>query len=131
MTKQKPLAEILDEYYTNGDGKGKDHTGRFIDRLVVDPTNTELLFEITLRLKQLVALKTLETIHEGRGLFYDDDLGDEDFDEAVERERQLDNEAKISAKRQYEYATRLLEQLNDAQSEDFGDREAKIKRGNN
>ena len=72
--------------------------------------------EINLRLKQLVALKVLESIQEGHNLFYDFNLADETEDvdglaEANERERILNDEARERYQREFNEATEELDQL--------------------
>ena len=71
------------------------------------------LKQVNLRLKQLVALKTLESIHEGHNLFYDYTLANDDYDEASERERILNDEAIERYQREFNEATEELDRLAD------------------
>lgn len=75
--------------------------------------------EINLRLKQLVALKVLESIQEGHNLFYDFDLAEngDDYAEANERERILNDEARERYQREFTEATEELDELLNAESE--------------
>lgn len=81
--------------------------------------------EINLRLKQLVALKVLESIQEGHNLFYDFNLAEDEelaqdmdtYAEANERERILNDEARERYQREFTEATEELDALLKAESE--------------
>lgn len=128
MTTKEELQKNLEQFNAQGGDSCPTHIEALLKHNIGEPTTTEQLYEINLRLKQLVALKVLENIHEGRGLFYDDELGDEDLDEAIERERILNDEARESYKNQFNFATKCLDELNDARTDDIIDQ--KEKRGN-
>ncbi len=130
MAKKEELQKSLEQFNAQGSGRCHGHIDGLLKRNLGEPTTSEQLYEINLRLKQLVALKVLENIHEGRGLFYDDELGDENFDEAIERERILNDEARESYKNQFNYATKCLDELNDARTDDIIDQKERSKNGN-
>jgi len=66
------------------------------------------LAEINLRLKQLVALKVLESVAEGHNLFTD---YSDDSDEAWDLERDLTDEARQRYQQEYKEATEALDKL--------------------
>lgn len=66
------------------------------------------LAEINLRLKQLVALKVLESVAEGHNLFTD---YSDDSDEAWDLERDLTDEARQRYQQEYREATEALDKL--------------------
>ena len=107
-----------------------EYTGSAVENLIKrdygDVEIKELLIEANLRLKQLVALKAIETIDEGRQLFFDDDLANEDFDRAVKIERQQNEPARESFVNQFNYADECIDDLLDARfSDDLAKLEAK------
>ena len=114
MTKKEQLKKALDESLDATNGKATPDP--LIKMLLDNPTSADPLAEINLRLKQLVALKVLESIQEGHNLFYDFDLADEteDFDgagEAIERERILNDEARERYQQEFNDATKALDEL--------------------
>lgn len=72
-------------------------------------SDKDQLAEINLRLKQLVALKVLESIAEGHNLFTD---YNDDSDEAWNLERDLTDEARERYQQEYKDATEALDELN-------------------
>lgn len=113
MTKKEQLKKALDESL---DATNDKATPDLLAKILGDPTSADPLTEINLRLKQLVALKVLESIQEGHNLFYDFDLADEteDFDgasEAIERERILNDEARERYQQEFNDATKALDEL--------------------
>lgn len=95
------------------------HVEAFIKQGYGDITTKDLLIEANLRLKQLVALKVLESIHEGRGIYYDEELAEENLDEAIELERQENELARDSFTNQFKYATKCLDELLEARTNDI------------
>ena len=112
------------------EAKRPSHVEAFIKQGYGDITTTDLLIEANLRLKQLVALKVLESIHEGRGLYYDEELAEENLDEAIELERQENDLARDSFTNQFKYATKCLDELLEARTNDIIDNQEREARNN-
>lgn len=81
--------------------------------------NDKQLEQVNLRLKQLVAIKVLESINQGYNLFYDFDLAHADPDEGIDglseacdRERIENDEAVERYQREFKEATEALDKLN-------------------
>lgn len=80
--------------------------------------NDNQLEQVNLRLKQLVALKVLESVNQGYNLFYDFNLANTDpsegidgLSEATDRERIENDEAVERYQQEFREATEALDKL--------------------
>ena len=105
MTKKEQLQKALDESLDASNGKA---TPDLLAKILNGTTTDTTLTEINLRLKQLVALKVLESVAEGHNLFTD---YSDDSDEAWDLERDLTDEARQRYQQEYRDATEALDNL--------------------